>query len=222
MWRILIVEDEVHVRRSLRSNINWNASGFEVIGEASNGLRALEFIEEHQPDLVLCDIVMPVMNGIDLLKKTREAGLPCLFVMLTCMNEFEYARQALHNGAFDYVLKLSMNAEVLRDILSKVDEQLKRMAGETSLRLFYEYRQYYREMWEKVTDVKPEKGKPIENRAGEMMPFVSVCSVLNGTGIFSVEDFKALRLVEEDKHAVIHEFSALGHTTMFCWSRPRA
>lgn len=219
MWRILIVEDEVHVRRSLRSNINWNASGFEVIGEASNGLRALEFIEEHQPDLVLCDIVMPVMNGIDLLKKTREAGLPCLFVMLTCMNEFEYARQALHNGAFDYVLKLSMNAEVLRDILSKVDEQLKRMAGETSLRLFYEYRQYYREMWEKVTDVKPEKGKPIENRAGEMMPFVSVCSVLNGTGIFSVEDFKALRLVEEDKHAVIHEFSALGHTTMFCWSR---
>lgn len=83
MWRILIVEDEVHVRRSLRSNINWNASGFEVIGEASNGLRALEFIEEHQPDLVLCDIVMPIMNGIDLLKKTREAGLPCLFVMLT-------------------------------------------------------------------------------------------------------------------------------------------
>ncbi|GIP31773.1 response regulator [Paenibacillus sp. J2TS4] len=219
MWSILIVEDEVHVRKSLRSNINWHESGFEVIGEASNGMRALEFIKEHQPDLVICDIVMPIMNGIDLLKKTREAGMPCLFVMLTCMNEFEYARLALHNGAFDYVLKLSMNTEVLRDILTKVDEQLKRMAGQTSLRLFFEYRPLYQEMWETVTDVKLEKDGPMEKPEQEMLPFVLVCSVLNGNGVFSIEDFKALGLVEWDEHAVIHEFSALGHTTLFCWSR---
>lgn len=220
MWSILIVEDEAHVRRSLRKIMNWNECGFEVIGEASNGLNALEFMKEHQPDLVICDIVMPIMDGIELLQKTREAGLPCLFVMLTCMNEFEYARLALQNGAVDYILKLSMNPEALRDILAKADEQLKRMAGQTSLRLFFEYRQHYQAMWERVTDVKRDNAaERLEIRAKEILPYVSVCSALNGTEAFSVDDFMAWGLIERDNHAVIHQFSALGQTSLFFWSR---
>lgn len=222
MWSILIVEDEVHVRRSLRKNSNWRESGFEVIGEASNGLSALEFIKVHQPDVVICDIVMPIMNGIDLLKKTREAGLPCLFVMLTCMNEFEYAQLALQNGAFDYILKLSMNAQALRDILVKVDDELKRTARQTSLRLLFEYQSFYKEMWERITELKQEKAaEPFKNQAKEILPHVLVCSVLNGNAAFSVDDYMALDLTERDKHAIIHQFSAWGQTTLFYWSRKK-
>ncbi|MFD0715823.1 response regulator [Paenibacillus sp. GCM10027626] len=219
MWSILIVEDEVHVRKSLIKNINWNESGFEVIGEASNGMNALAFIKEHQPDLVICDIVMPMMNGIELLKQTKEAGLSCLFVMLTCMNEFDYAQLALQHGAVDYILKLSMNAESLREVLRKVDQQLQRIAGQKSLRLYVEYQQFYADMWDRITDVIREESEPADSREADILPYVAVCSVLNGASRFSIEDFKALGWGDWDAHVVIHQFATMGQTTLFFWSR---
>lgn len=220
MWTILIVEDEAHVRKSLIKNGCWEESGFTVIGEASNGETALAFIKEHRPDLVICDIVMPIMNGIDLLKKTRESDLTGLFVMLTCMNEFEYARLALQNGAFDYMLKLSMNTGALRSMLAKVDAELRRLAGQTSLRTLVEAQPLYAAMWERLTDVKQEPAaEPFGKYMEAMPPYVTVCSALNGSEPFTVNEYSAMQLTERDTHAIVHRFSAMGITTLFYWSR---
>ncbi|WP_440118995.1 response regulator transcription factor [Paenibacillus sp. QZ-Y1] len=132
MWKVLLVEDEVFVRESVREIISWEELGFTVIGESGNGIEALEMIQRDSPDLVLTDIVMPGMDGLELLKQTRQSGLSTKFVMLTCMGEFEYVRQAMEYGASNYILKLSMSVNSLRDTLRKVRTELDAAAGASS------------------------------------------------------------------------------------------
>lgn len=128
MWKVLLAEDEVFVRESVREIIDWESMGFQVVGEAGNGAEALGIIRREKPDLVLADIIMPEMDGIELLKKTREAGIHSKFVMLTCMSEFEYIRQAMEYGASNYILKLSMNVKDLRETLDKIRTELEKEA----------------------------------------------------------------------------------------------
>ncbi|WP_172255684.1 response regulator [Saccharibacillus deserti] len=124
MWTVLLVEDEVFVRESVREIISWEELGFRVIGESGNGEEALDIIRRERPDLVLSDIVMPGLDGIELLRRVRAEGVRSKFVMLTCMGEFEYVRQAMEYGASNYILKLSMSVNSLRDTLRKVGAEL--------------------------------------------------------------------------------------------------
>lgn len=126
MWKVLLVEDEVFVRESVKELIRWEELGFKLTGEAGDGQEALERIKADPPDLVLTDIIMPVMDGIELLKETRTAGYDCKFVMLTCLGEFEYVRQAMEYGASNYILKLSMSVNDLRETLRKISKELHR------------------------------------------------------------------------------------------------
>lgn len=126
MWKVLLVEDEVFVRESVREIIAWEELGFTVSGEAGNGAEALEIIREDTPDLVISDIVMPEMDGVELLRRTREEGFDSRFVMLTCMNDFENVRQAMEYGASNYILKLSMSVNSLRDTLRKISGELEK------------------------------------------------------------------------------------------------
>ncbi|WP_261800521.1 response regulator [Paenibacillus sp. PAMC21692] len=219
MWKILIVEDEVHIRTSLRKGINWNESGFEVIGEAGNGARALAFMEKEVPDLVICDILMPVMDGIELLKNAKQSGYSSLFVMLTCMNEFEYARLALQYGAFDYVLKLSMEIETMTRILMKADEELNRRKRVSTQHSYYQSRQMYEHMWEFLHTGKAYVPRmKVTEQLSAMPPHLLVCAVLHGTNRFTMDDFETLRMIEPNHHAFVHEFSGYGQTTFFYWS----
>lgn len=223
MWKILIVEDEIHIRNALRQGINWNELGFEVIGEVGNGARALDFMKNEVPDLVICDILMPVMDGIELLKSAKEKGYSSEFLMLTCMNEFEYARLALHYGAFDYLLKLSMEIETLQRILIKVDEELKRKMHVSTQQTYYKSRQIYEYMWEFIHTGKAYVSRAKEtDQLCEMPPHLLVCAVLHGSNRFTMADFEALQIVEPNKHAVVHEFSSYGQTTFFYWSHTAA
>ncbi|MGN7764229.1 response regulator [Paenibacillus sp. 22594] len=124
MWKVLLVEDEVFVRESVREIIAWEELGFTVSGEAGNGAEALDMIRQDVPDLVITDIIMPEMDGVELLRKTREEGYTSRFVMLTCMGDFEYVRQAMEYGASNYILKLSMSVNSLRETLSKISNEL--------------------------------------------------------------------------------------------------
>ncbi|MDQ1912556.1 response regulator [Paenibacillus sp. GD4] len=128
MWKVLLVEDEVFVRESVKELIRWEEMGFTVVGEAGDGAKALELITAEPPDLVLSDIVMPKMDGIELLKETRRAGIQSRFVMLTCLGDFEYVRQAMEYGASNYILKLSMSVKDLRDTLQKIRLELEKTA----------------------------------------------------------------------------------------------
>ncbi|MBB6637730.1 response regulator [Cohnella thailandensis] len=132
MWKVLLVEDETFVRESVRESIRWEDMGFTLTGEASNGEEALEMIRNDPPDLVLCDIVMPQMDGLALLKETRKAGIGSKFVMLTCLGDFESMRQAMEYGASNYILKLSMSVKDLRETLGKIDAELKNATAASS------------------------------------------------------------------------------------------
>ncbi|MCM3749665.1 response regulator [Paenibacillus pasadenensis] len=126
MWTVLLVEDEAFVRRSVRNGIPWEENGFTVIGECSNGEEAMEWIEKETPDLVVTDIRMPVMDGIQLLQQASERFPRTRFIMLTVMNDFEHAQQALQLGASGYVLKLYLTPEKMAEALLKVRQQLER------------------------------------------------------------------------------------------------
>lgn len=147
MWNLLLLEDEPYVRRSIRQAIDWEALGFRVVAEAEDGNEAWEYMQSHQVDVVLSDIMMPVMNGIELLRLVKEKGHEVEFIMLTCVNEFEYARLALQYGAVGYLLKASMDTDELQAILRKTKQSLiKKRDERTKAPMFNLYLKAWRSM----------------------------------------------------------------------------
>lgn len=120
MNKILIVDDEMLARIGIKSLISGNEKGYVVVGEAENGKKALEIIEEMHPDIVITDIRMPVMNGIDLIKKAQEMLNPPEFIVLSSYDDFDYVKQALVLGAKDYFLKLELTPEQLISTMDRV------------------------------------------------------------------------------------------------------
>jgi YesN/AraC family two-component response regulator len=105
MYSVLIVDDERRVRQGLADNVDWESFGFRVIGSESNGKRAFEFIEQQLPDVLLTDIRMPVMSGLELMDLVHIRYPSIKMVALSGYDEFEYAQQALKYGVLDYILK---------------------------------------------------------------------------------------------------------------------
>ncbi len=122
MIKILIVDDEMLARIGIKSLISWNENGYEVVGEAENGKKALDIMNELQPDIVITDIKMPVMNGIDLIKQAKELLNPPDFIVLSSYDDFDYVKQALVLGAKDYCLKLELTPEQLISALDRVSQ----------------------------------------------------------------------------------------------------
>lgn len=105
MLKLFIAEDEEIIRRGLVCTIDWPRLGVKVVGEAADGLAALEAIRETKPDVVLTDIRMPRMDGITLAKKLREENSEAKVIFLTSYAEFDYAQEAVRLQAADYLLK---------------------------------------------------------------------------------------------------------------------
>ncbi len=122
--KVLIVEDEVLVREGLKSVIGWNKLGMEVVGDAVNGRQALEIYERERPDIVLTDIRMPVMDGLELIARIREEDKKTGIVILTCYEEFGYLQEALRMGVSDYILKLKMKPAEIEAAMAKVKKKL--------------------------------------------------------------------------------------------------
>ena len=123
-YQVLLVDDEYYVRQSLLRRIrNLENEDFKVIGEAENGEEALDMLRKHDIQLVVTDIRMPVMDGLDLTRKILEQYPHILTVILTGYADFEYARKALRYGAFDYLLK-PVSEESLDNLLSRARTRL--------------------------------------------------------------------------------------------------
>ncbi|MBY0203743.1 response regulator transcription factor [Paenibacillus cucumis (ex Kampfer et al. 2016)] len=115
MINVLIVDDEPFIRQGLLLLIDWNSLGFQVCGQASNGVQALECIRTMRPDLVISDIKMPEMDGMQLAKIIYEQyGGEMKMVLLSGFYEFEYAKQAIKYQVNDYILKPIVKDELLQ------------------------------------------------------------------------------------------------------------
>lgn len=117
--KVLIVDDEFITRQGISHMIMWEKEGFLLVGEASNGQEGIEMIEKYQPDIVLADIVMPVLNGIEFSMILQEKYPNIKLIILSSYDNFEYVRTTLLNGAVDYVLKPTLNPEILLRALKK-------------------------------------------------------------------------------------------------------
>lgn len=128
MYKLLIVDDEPLVQIGMKSIIDWDSYQISICGTAGNGQEALEYIEAYHPHLVICDIKMPVMDGLELLRICREryGNIP-VFIMLTSYEDFQYAKEAIHYGVSEYLLKVELSAETLG---STVTEALKKLENQ--------------------------------------------------------------------------------------------
>lgn len=105
MYKLLIVDDEDFEREGMAQMIDWKQYDIEMAGTAWNGVEALQKIEALRPDMILTDIKMPVMNGIELIRKVREKYPEIEFAVLSGFGEYEFTSQAMEQGVRHYILK---------------------------------------------------------------------------------------------------------------------
>lgn len=123
MWKIAIIDDERQVLKGMKRSIPWDDLGAEWVGEAMNGEDGLEIIRRTLPDIVITDLYMPVMNGLDMMEQLRKEGFRGKLIILSGYSDFEHARQALRFQVTDYVSK-PISLPTLRAILSNVVQEL--------------------------------------------------------------------------------------------------
>jgi len=137
VYKLILVDDEAEVREGMLRRIDWEAGGFLIAGEAENGREALELVERDPPDIVITDISMPVMDGMELGRTLRERFPLVKVVFLTGFDEFAYARQAVQMQAEDYLLKPVTAAavfELLGRLRAKLDEEAAHLEDVRQLR----------------------------------------------------------------------------------------
>ncbi len=126
-YTVLVVDDEHDQRHALVERVNWEAAGFTVVGEAENGVEALDLVETLEPDLILTDIKMPMITGLELAARVRELRPATQIVILSGYDSFEYARTAIDYNIISYLLKPISSSELseeLFEIRRRMDERL--------------------------------------------------------------------------------------------------
>lgn len=132
LCKVLIVDDEFLVRQGIKHHMNWEAEGFQIVGEASNGEEGLEQVQRLQPDIVITDIVMPVMDGETFVRTLKASHPQIEVIVLSSFSEFEYVRSTLQNGAADYILKPKLDTNELLQVLQRTAGKIPELQFEPS------------------------------------------------------------------------------------------
>lgn len=140
MYKLLIVDDETEILEGLRTIIDWEGNGITLCGEACNGIEAFEMIQELLPDIVIMDIRMPLMDGLELLERVYQDNLPVKCIILSGYDDFHYAQKAINLKAANYLLKPCRPCDILEAVL-KVKAELDKERQQEAL--FSKYKQQY-------------------------------------------------------------------------------
>ncbi|WP_066188391.1 MULTISPECIES: response regulator transcription factor [Gracilibacillus] len=122
-YKVLIVDDELLIRRGIMNYLDWEYEGFTIIGEASNGKEAMKQITEQQPHILITDIVMPELNGVELVKYIKEHHPHIDIIVLSSFEDFEYVKQAFQYGVVDYILKPKLQSDDLLQTLHRITKK---------------------------------------------------------------------------------------------------
>lgn len=123
MYKVLLVDDEPLVLSGIKFLLDWSKLDCKIMNTARNGKQALEIIEMEKPDIVLCDINMPVLSGLEVLKEAAKMQHAPVFVMLTNHQEFDMARESLRYRAVDYLLKTQLESETLEKAIQNAIQE---------------------------------------------------------------------------------------------------
>ena len=121
MLKVFLVEDEVVMRNGIKNNIPWEQEGFEFAGEASDGELAYPLIKKEKPDILITDIRMPFMDGLELSRLVKKELPQIKIIILSGYNEFDYAKTAINIGVTDYLLKPISSAKLLEAVKKVAD-----------------------------------------------------------------------------------------------------
>ena len=149
MLSAIIVDDELGIRESIELMLSWETYGISHPSCFSNGMLAMEEILKNNPDICIVDIRMPVISGLDLIRRARETGFDTTFIVLSGHDDFEYAQQSIELGVFRYLLK-PINAEELRETVSSAVKHIK---GKLAQQVYADkYRSMILEGWTGTVD----------------------------------------------------------------------
>lgn len=138
MYKVMIIDDEKSLRNLLKLTVDWERLGLEVCGEASSGIEAINIIDEIKPDIVFVDIKMPFMDGIEFSQIAIKQYPKLKIIVLTAMNEFEYARKCVGIGVKEYLTKPIVRTEVnetLQRLVRELEEREPEEVSETNDRI---------------------------------------------------------------------------------------
>ncbi len=125
MIKVMIVEDDKLTRRGIISSVPWSKYQMQIVFETGNGISALEYMKENPVDLLITDIAMPIMSGMELLREAKKQYPLIQVVILTMYQDFEYIQEALRLGALDYIGKHQLEQEEISDMIERISIRLK-------------------------------------------------------------------------------------------------
>ena len=123
MYKVLLVDDEPLVLIGIKNILDWQSEECICIASATSGTEALQAVMADEPDIIIADINMPAMSGIELLRRTNEINPNIVFIMLTNLQDFDLAVKSLRFRAIDYLLKTKLDAKTLSDSLKNAKEE---------------------------------------------------------------------------------------------------
>lgn len=205
MYKIVVADDEPLIIRGLKKLVDWERINSEIIGEAENGRKLMELIEDVHPDIIISDIAMPQATGLDVIREIREKNINAQVIFMSGYQEFSYAKAAIQYGAVDYLLK-PVSEEELRDSVMKAQEILRKDQPDS--------------MWEEENDIESafktiasdhetvdfyerfkEMGIDTEGKV-----FQGVCFALTQETVDSIPDKNRLKLLRFNLFKKIQEY----------------
>ena len=138
MMKVVITDDEIQIRKGLRMKVDWEEEGFEIVAEASNGKEALEILKKMDVDLIITDMRMPIMDGVELAKRCHQEFPRVKVIVLSGYSDFDYVKNSMKQGVRDYLLKPVAPDEIvetLRRIRQEVEEEKKSQIETDQMRL---------------------------------------------------------------------------------------
>lgn len=171
LLRLLLVDDETIILRGLKETYDWESMGFEIVGAALDGDIAIAMLKETKPDVIMTDISMKRMSGLELMENVRKMGFRTEFVVLSAYRDFEYAQSAIKNGALQYLIKPLDDEElgrVMTEVYQTCIEKMKLRETYASWKKFLleDKEKYFQAMTQKYLDDGISKEELVKSCSG--------------------------------------------------------
>lgn len=202
MLKVIIVEDELTVRRGLVLTTPWESYGCEVVGEAKNGKEGKKMIESLLPDIVITDIKMPIMNGLEMIQALDD-NLNVEFIVLTAFRDFEFAQKAIRLGAIDYLLKpfsdIDLENAIKKSIL-RIEKRKNKNQNKTQINVLEALELKLKKSENSKEDNIIKVKKYVNDHFGSDLNIQTVSELIN------VSESYLIRLFKSEMGYTFHEF----------------
>ncbi len=203
MIKVLIVDDEVLIRNKLLHLIDWNRHGFKIIGEAANGIEAINLVHEHNPDILIFDISMPMMDGIELSDYINKNYPYIKMIAISSYDDYKFVRQVMKNGAIDYLLKHRLNGSDFLAILLQIKSKMNYLEKEELHHSAYEITINENLLKKAVYQADSEANQALFERIGQSGKRENIIFALINTDNYIIIKNNLSLPEEELKHRVL-------------------